>query len=117
MRVPGPLLPHLPVLTPLPCPCPAAMIQQPRAPPTGQRQAVEVHIKWREVLDYKRDLLRMMSIGTGWSVEKLDQVGGGWKPSGGGPWSRGISHYVCMAPCPGIALIMALAWLPVLGSL
>ena len=51
-----------------------AMIQQPRTPPTGQRQAVEVHIKWREVLDYKRDLLRMLSIGTGWSVEKLDQA-------------------------------------------
>jgi ATP-dependent Clp endopeptidase proteolytic subunit ClpP len=49
-----------------------AMIQQPRVPPTGQRQAIEVHIKWREVLDYKRDLLRMLSIGTGWPVDKLD---------------------------------------------
>jgi hypothetical protein len=27
----------------------AAMLAQPRVPPTGQRQAVEVHIKWREV--------------------------------------------------------------------
>lgn len=43
-------------------------------PPTGQRQAIEVHIKWREVLDFKRELLRMLSIGTGWSVEKLDAV-------------------------------------------
>lgn len=50
------------------------MIQQPRTPPTGQRQAIEVHIKWREVLDYKRELLRMMSIGTGWPVGKLDAV-------------------------------------------
>lgn len=50
-----------------------AMIQQPRVPPTGQRQAVEVHIKWREVLDFKRELLRMLSIGTGWDVEKLDK--------------------------------------------
>ena len=50
------------------------MIQQPRVPPTGQRQAIEVHIKWREVLDFKRELLRMLSIGTGWSVEKLDAV-------------------------------------------
>lgn len=49
-----------------------SMIQQPRVPPTGQRQAIEVHIKWREVLDYKRDLLRMLSIGTGWPVDKLD---------------------------------------------
>lgn len=50
------------------------MIQQPRVPPTGQRQAIEVHIKWREVLDYKRELLRMLSLGTGWNVNKLDVV-------------------------------------------
>lgn len=31
-----------------------------------------MHIKWREVLDYKRELLRMLSVGTGWGVEKLD---------------------------------------------
>lgn len=37
---------------------------------------LQVHIKWKEVLDYKRELLRMLSIGTGWNVEKLDQVGG-----------------------------------------
>lgn len=49
-----------------------AMLQQPRVPPTGQRQAIEVHIKWREVLDFKRELLRMLSIGTGWDVNKLD---------------------------------------------
>ncbi len=50
------------------------MIQQPRVPPTGQRQAIEVHIKWREVLDYKREYLRMLSLGTGWPVDKLDHV-------------------------------------------
>jgi ATP-dependent Clp protease protease subunit len=71
------------------------MLQQPRVPPTGQRQAIEVHIKWREVLDYKRELLRMLSLGTGWDVEKLDYdmqrplymrpvVGGVW--GGGGEW-------------------------------
>lgn len=49
-----------------------AMLQQPRVPPTGQRQAVEVHIKWREVLDYKRELLRCLSLVTGWGVDKLD---------------------------------------------
>jgi ATP-dependent protease ClpP protease subunit len=48
------------------------MLQQPRVPPTGQRQAVEVHIKWREVLDYKRELLRCLSLATGWGVDKLD---------------------------------------------
>jgi hypothetical protein len=55
----------------LPC-NPSAMLQQPRVPPTGQRQAIEVHIKWREVLDYKRELLRCLSIATGWGVDKLD---------------------------------------------
>lgn len=54
------------------------MLQQPRVPPTGQRQAVEVHIKWREVLDYKRELLRLLSVGTGWSVDKLDYVSGSY---------------------------------------
>lgn len=37
-----------------------------------------MHIKWREILDYKRELLRMLSIGTGWNVEKLDAVGAGF---------------------------------------
>lgn len=49
-----------------------AMLQQPRVPPTGQRQAIEVHIKWKEVLDFKREYLRFLSIATGWDVEKLD---------------------------------------------
>jgi hypothetical protein len=50
------------------------MLQQPRQPPTGQRQAIELHVKWREVLGFKQDLLRSLSMGTGWSVEKLDKV-------------------------------------------
>jgi hypothetical protein len=49
-----------------------AMLQQPRAPPTGARQAIEVAIKWREVLGFKRELLRALSLATGWPVEKLD---------------------------------------------
>ncbi len=61
------------------------MIQQPRVPPTGQRQAIEVHIKWREVLDYKRELLRMLSVGTGLPVDKLDAV----RPAGGAGWRSG----------------------------
>lgn len=31
-----------------------------------------MHIKWREVLDYKRELLRCLSLATGWGVDKLD---------------------------------------------
>ena len=52
----------------------AAMLQQPRLPPTGQRQAIEVHIKWREVLAQKHNLLNILSKTTGHSVEKLDAV-------------------------------------------
>lgn len=55
------------------CGC-AAMLQQPRVPPTGQRQAVEIQIKWREVLAQKQALLDIMSKTTGHSVEKLDAV-------------------------------------------
>ncbi len=51
------------------------MLQQPRVPPTGQRQAVEIQIKWREVLAQKQALLEIMSATTGHSVEKLDVVG------------------------------------------
>lgn len=99
-RITVPLHPHatqppsppniaLPAPAASPTPASAAMIQQPRVPPTGQRQAIEVHIKWREVLDYKRELLRMFSLGTGLPVDKLDAVrgqeeGGGEGGGGGG---------------------------------
>ncbi len=54
---------------------PAAMLQQPRVPPTGQRQAVEIQIKWREVLAQKQAMLKILSQTTGHSPEKLDKVG------------------------------------------
>ena len=53
---------------------PAAMLQQPRVPPTGQRQAVEIQIKWREVLAQKQAMLKILSQTTGHSPEKLDKV-------------------------------------------
>ena len=52
----------------------AAMLQQPRVPPTGQRQAIEIAIKWREVLAQKEALLKIMSRHTGHSVDKLDKA-------------------------------------------
>jgi Clp protease len=58
------------------CPLRAAMLQQPRVPPTGQRQAIEIQIKWREVLAQKQALLRILSKTTGHSMEKLDFVSG-----------------------------------------
>lgn len=54
--------------------CAAAMLQQPRVPATGQRQAIEIHIKWREVLAQKRIMLKILSRHTGHSMRKLDAV-------------------------------------------
>ena len=51
-----------------------AMLHQPRVPSTGQRQAVEVHIKWKEVLNQKQAMLNILSETTGHSVDKLDKV-------------------------------------------
>lgn len=50
------------------------MLQQPRVPPTGQRQAIEIQIKWREVLAQKQTMLNILSKHTGHSIEKLDKV-------------------------------------------
>ena len=58
------------------------MLQQPRVPPTGQRQAIEIAIKWREVLAQKEALLKIMSRHTGHSVDKLDKVGIGLRVPG-----------------------------------
>ena len=52
----------------------AAMLQQPRVPPTGQRQAIEIQIKWREVLAQKQAMLRILARTTGHSEEKLDKA-------------------------------------------
>lgn len=51
-----------------------AMLQQPRVPTTGQRQAIEIQIKWREVLAQKQAFLRILSKHTGHSMQKLDAV-------------------------------------------
>lgn len=50
-----------------------AMLQQPRVPPTGQRQAVEIAIKWKEVLAQKNSLLEILSRTTGHTTKKLDK--------------------------------------------
>ena len=49
------------------------MLHQPRVPPTGQRQAIEIQIKWREVLAQKQNMLNILSRTTGHSTEKLDR--------------------------------------------
>jgi ATP-dependent Clp protease protease subunit len=50
-----------------------AMLHQPRVPPTGQRQAVEIAIKWKEVLAQKNAMLEILSKTTGHSTTKLDK--------------------------------------------
>ena len=54
--------------------CAAAMLQQPRVPATGQRQAIEIQIKWREVLAQKQALLKILSKHTGHTIQKLDKA-------------------------------------------
>jgi ATP-dependent Clp endopeptidase proteolytic subunit ClpP len=49
-----------------------AMLQQPRLPPTGARQAVEVEIRWREVNAQRANMLRILHRATGHSYAKLD---------------------------------------------
>lgn len=50
------------------------MLHQPRVPSTGERQATELNIKWRETLAQKKSLLDILSQTTGHSVAKLDKV-------------------------------------------
>lgn len=49
-----------------------AMLHQPRVPSTGQRQAIELHIKWKEVLEQKKTMVDILSQTTGHSKEKID---------------------------------------------
>lgn len=49
-----------------------AMLHQPRVPSTGQRQATELYIKWREVLAQKQATLEILAKHTGHPVAKLD---------------------------------------------
>ncbi len=50
-----------------------AMMHQPRCPPTGARQAIEVEIKWKEVLAQKNNMLEIMSRTTGHDAKKLEK--------------------------------------------
>lgn len=49
-----------------------ALLQQPRVPPTGARQAIEVQIRWREAFNQYQNHLEILSQNTGHTVEKLD---------------------------------------------
>ena len=49
------------------------MLQQPRLPPSGEQQATEIEIKWREVLRNKKTSLELLSKHTGQPVDKLER--------------------------------------------
>ena len=51
-----------------------AMLHQPRVPSTGERQAIELNIKWQETLAQKKAMLGILSQTTGHDVGKLDKV-------------------------------------------
>ena len=50
----------------------STMLLQPRMPPTGARQAIEVQIRWREQHAQYSNHLRLLSKHTGNSEAKLD---------------------------------------------
>lgn len=50
-----------------------AMLHQPRVPSTGERQAIELNIKWQETLAQKKAMLGILSQTTGHDVGKLDK--------------------------------------------
>ena len=51
-----------------------AMLHQPKVPSTGQRQTTELQIKWKEVLDQKRSMLKILAETTGQTAVKIDKV-------------------------------------------
>jgi ATP-dependent Clp protease protease subunit len=57
-------------------------------PSTGQRQAIEVHIKWKEVLEQKKNMVSILSSTTGHSMEKIDKV----KPKPLNPKPQTLNH-------------------------
>merc|ERR1712196_599983 len=48
-----------------------AMLHQPRVPPTGRRQSIEIEKKWREVAAQKHDLVKILSETTGQTENKI----------------------------------------------
>merc|ERR1711974_555956 len=48
-----------------------SMVHQPKLSPTGQRQAVEIDKKWKEIAAQRDEFLQILSILTGKNEEKL----------------------------------------------
>jgi ATP-dependent Clp protease protease subunit len=53
-----------------------AMLHQPKVPSTGERQATELQIKWKEVKAQKQVLVDILTKTTGHPADKIDKVSG-----------------------------------------
>lgn len=51
-----------------------AMLHQPKVPSTGERQATELQIKWKEVKAQKQVMIDILSKSTGHNPAKIEKV-------------------------------------------
>ena len=51
-----------------------AMLHQPKVPSTGQQQTTELQIKWKEFINQKKSMLKILAETTGQTAEKIDKV-------------------------------------------
>ena len=51
-----------------------AMLHQPKIPSTGERQATELQIKWKEVKAQKQAMVDILTMTTGNPAEKIEKV-------------------------------------------
>lgn len=55
-----------------------AMLHQPKIPSTGERQATELQIKWKEVKAQKQAMINILTTTTGNPAEKIEKVRTTW---------------------------------------
>ncbi len=55
-----------------------AMLHQPKIPSTGERQATELQIKWKEVKAQKQAMVDILTMTTGNAAEKIEKVRVPW---------------------------------------
>ena len=51
-----------------------AMLHQPKIPSTGERQATELQIKWKEVKAQNQAMVDILTMTTGNPAEKIEKV-------------------------------------------
>ena len=55
-----------------------AMLHQPKIPSTGERQATELQIKWKEVKAQKQAMVDILTMTTSNPAEKIEKVRVPW---------------------------------------